>query len=93
MNGRAGGDFSGEKSGDPSGKDRQLAGILGRIARAGLTSPRALSILRAMKGMDFTGMDVVDVSPPFDHAERASTAAAIIAVEMLCLKAWARGAG
>ena len=38
-------------------------------------------------------MDVVEVSPPFDHAEMTSTAAAIIAVEMLCLKAWARGAG
>ncbi len=37
-------------------------------------------------------MDVVEVSPPFDHAELTSTAAAIIAVELLCLKAWARGA-
>jgi len=58
----------------------------------GLTSYQALAILRAMKGMDFTGMDVVEVSPPYDHAEMTSNAAAMIAVEMLCLKAWARGA-
>ena len=37
-------------------------------------------------------MDVVEVSPPYGHAEMTSNAAAMIAVEMLCLKAWARGA-
>jgi agmatinase len=58
----------------------------------GLTSFQALSIIRALKGMDFKGMDVVEVSPPYDHAEMTSNAAAMIAVEMLCLKAWARGA-
>jgi agmatinase len=45
-----------------------------------------------MRGMDFAGMDVVEVSPPFDHAELTANAAAIIAVELLCLKAFARGA-
>jgi agmatinase len=58
----------------------------------GLTSHQALSILRAMKGVDFKGMDVVEVSPPYDHAEMTTNAAAIIAVELLCLKAFARGA-
>ena len=58
----------------------------------GLTSFQALSILRALKGMDFKGMDVVEVSPPYDHAEMTSNAAAMIAAEMLCLKAWAKGA-
>ena len=58
----------------------------------GLTSYQALAILRALKGVDFTGMDVVEVSPPYDHAEMTSNAAAMIAIEMLCLKAWARGA-
>lgn len=38
------------------------------------------------------GMDVVEVSPPYDHSEVTSNAAAMIAIEMLCLKAWARGA-
>lgn len=58
----------------------------------GLTSHQALSILRAMKGMDFKGMDVVEVSPAYDHAEMTTNAAAIIAVELLCLKAFAKGA-
>lgn len=58
----------------------------------GLTSFQALQIIRALKGMDFKGMDVVEVSPPYDHAEMTTNAAAMIAVEMLCLKAWARGA-
>ncbi len=58
----------------------------------GLTSYQALSIIRAMKGLDFKGMDVVEVSPPYDHAEMTSNAAAMIAVEMLCLTAWSRGA-
>jgi agmatinase len=58
----------------------------------GLSSFQALSILRALKGVDFAGMDVVEVSPPYDHAEMTSNAAAMIAAEMLCLKAWARGA-
>ncbi len=56
----------------------------------GLTSFQALSILRALKGVDFAGMDVVEVSPPFDHSEITANAAAMIAIEMLCLKAWAR---
>lgn len=58
----------------------------------GLSSFQALSILRALKGVEFTGMDVVEVSPPYDHAEMTSNAAAMIALEMLCLKAYARGA-
>ena len=39
-----------------------------------------------MKGLDLVGMDVVEVSPPYDHAEMTSNAAAIIAAELLCLK-------
>ena len=58
----------------------------------GLSSYQALAILRALCGVDFPGMDVVEVSPPYDHAEITANAAALIAAEMLCLKAWARGA-
>jgi agmatinase len=36
-------------------------------------------------------MDVVEVSPPYDHAEMTANAAAMVALELLCLKAWARG--
>ncbi len=58
----------------------------------GFTSFQALSILRALKGLDVVGMDLVEVSPPFDHAEMTSNAAAMIAIEMFCLKAWSAGA-
>jgi agmatinase len=51
----------------------------------GLTSHQALSILRAMQGMRVVGADVVEVSPPFDHAEITALAGATVALEMLCL--------
>ena len=72
--------------------DPSTAPGTGTPVPGGLTSYQALAILRAMKGLDFKGMDVVEVSPPYDHAEMTSNAAAMIAVEMLCLKAWAQGA-
>ena len=58
----------------------------------GLSSYQALSIIRELKGADFAGMDIVEVSPPYDHAEITANAAAMIAYELLCLKAWAKGA-
>ena len=72
--------------------DPSTAPGTGTPVPGGLTSYQALSIIRALKGMDFVGMDVVEVSPPYDHAEMTSNAAAMIAAELLCLKAWARGA-
>jgi agmatinase len=72
--------------------DPSTAPGTGTPVPGGLTSHQALSIIRALKGMDFKGMDVVEVSPPYDHAEMTLNAAAMIAAEMLCLKAWARGA-
>ncbi|UXX81664.1 agmatinase [Roseovarius pelagicus] len=72
--------------------DPSTAPGTGTPVPGGLTSYQALSILRAMKGMDFAGIDVVEVSPPYDHAEMTSNAAAMVAIELLCLKAYARGA-
>ena len=53
----------------------------------GLTSHQALSILRALEGIDVVGMDVVEVAPMFDVGEITSLAAAHIAMEMLYLYA------
>ena len=53
----------------------------------GLTSHQALSILRALAGIDIVGMDVVEVAPMFDVGEITSLAAAHIAMEMLYLYA------
>ena len=37
--------------------------------------------------INFVGMDLVEVSPPFDHAEITSIAAATIAHDWLCIMA------
>ncbi len=51
----------------------------------GLASWQALAILRGLAGLDVRGMDVVEVSPPFDVAEITALAGATIALQMLCL--------
>jgi agmatinase len=53
----------------------------------GLATWQAQSILRRLKGLSFRGMDVVEVSPPYDHAEITALAAATIAWEYLSLLA------
>ena len=58
----------------------------------GLSTYQAQSILRKMTDIDYAGMDVVEVSPPFDHAEVTALAAASISLEYLCLRAWQAGA-
>ena len=58
----------------------------------GLTTHQALSIMRKMTDIDFAGMDVVEVSPPFDHAEVTALAGAAIALEYLCIRAHQAGA-
>jgi agmatinase len=72
--------------------DPSFAPGTGTPVPGGPSTYQALAIIRALKGIDFAGMDVVEVSPPYDHSEVTSNAAAMIAIEMLCLKAWARGA-
>ena len=44
----------------------------------------ALRLVRGLAGLDIVGMDVVEVSPPYDHAELTALAAASIAQELLC---------
>lgn len=58
----------------------------------GLTYHQAASIIRKLTDIDFIGMDVVEVSPPYDHAEITSLAAASLVMEYLCLRAYQRGA-
>jgi agmatinase len=53
----------------------------------GLSSGEALFILRGLGRLDFVGMDVVEVSPPYDHADITALAAATIAQHYLCLLA------
>jgi len=63
--------------------DPAFAPGTGTPVAGGLTSDRALQILRGMKGLDIRGMDVVEVAPAYDHAELTALAAATLALEML----------
>lgn len=53
----------------------------------GLFSWQALGILKRLGGLDFVGMDVVEVAPAYDVAEITALAAATIAWQYLCLLA------
>ena len=49
----------------------------------GLTSRELLQTLRALVGVQVVGADIVEVSPPYDHAEITGIAAAHVAYELL----------
>lgn len=51
----------------------------------GLTTRELQMILRGLVGLDLVGADVVEVSPPYDHAELTALAAANIVFEFLGL--------
>lgn len=67
--------------------DPAFAPGTGTPVAGGLTSDRALQIIRGMKGLDIRGMDVVEVAPAYDHAELTALAAATLALEMLYIRA------
>jgi agmatinase/guanidinopropionase len=56
----------------------------------GLTSYETQKMLRAFKIKNLVGGDVVEISPPFDHAEITSLVGVDVMFEMLCLMAKAR---
>jgi agmatinase len=51
----------------------------------GLASWQAQAILRRLRGLQFVGMDIVEVCPPYDVAEITALAGATMAWEYLCL--------
>jgi agmatinase len=53
----------------------------------GLATWQAQAILRRLAGLDFVGMDVVEVCPPYDVAEITALAAASMVWEYLALVA------
>ncbi|MGR5141254.1 agmatinase [Photobacterium sp. DNB23_23_1] len=53
----------------------------------GLTSDKALKIIRGLQGINLVGMDVVEVAPAYDHADMTALAAATIATDLLHLYA------
>lgn len=50
----------------------------------GLTTGQVFTLLEEFCGLNFVGMDCVEVSPPYDHAELASLAAAHCVWTYLC---------
>ena len=63
--------------------DPAFAPGTGTPVAGGLTSDRALKIVRGLAGLDIRGFDVVEVSPAFDHAELTCLAGATLALEFL----------
>lgn len=53
----------------------------------GLTTVECLTLLRALRGVQLMGADVVEVAPPFDPTGGTSLIAATVLYELLCLVA------
>jgi agmatinase len=59
----------------------------GTPVAGGITTDKALKIIRGLQGLNLVGADVVEVSPAYDHAEITSLAAATIGLELIYLMA------
>ena len=77
---------------DIDGLDPAYAPGTGTPVVGGLASWQALEFIRGLGGLDLIGMDVVEVSPPYDRAEITAIAAATVAHDWLCLLAEKNGA-
>lgn len=53
----------------------------------GLTTDKALKIIRALGDLNIIGYDIVEVSPAYDYGDITALAAATLAVDMLYLEA------
>ncbi len=51
----------------------------------GLTTPQALELIRALRGVNVVGCDLVEVSPPYDTSGNTALTAANLLYEMLCI--------
>ena len=67
--------------------DPSVAPGTGTPVVGGLGTLEARQILWGLEGIDFVGMDVVEVAPPYDVAEITSLAAATLALDWLALRA------
>lgn len=72
--------------------DPAFAPGTGTPVSGGLASWQALELMRGIGSLNLIGMDLVEVSPPYDHAEITAIAAASIAVEWLVQLALQAGA-
>lgn len=77
---------------DVDGLDPAFAPGTGTPVAGGLASWQALELIRGLGSLNLVGMDVVEVAPPYDHAEITALAAATVAHDWLCLLAEKKGA-
>jgi agmatinase len=63
--------------------DPAFAPGTGTPVSGGLTSREAVTMLRALGPVDLVGFDVMEVSPPYDHADITAIAAATMAMVMI----------
>lgn len=59
----------------------------------GMSSLELLEILRGLTALDIVGADVVEVAPPYDHAQLTGIAAAHVAYDLITLMAMRVAAG
>ena len=72
---------------DVDGVDPAYAPGTGTPVVGGMTSLDALQSLRKLQGLKICGANVVEISPPYDHAELTSLLGAAIVFECLSLMA------
>jgi agmatinase len=70
--------------------DPAFAPGTGTPVPGGLTAREAIALLRGLAGVNLVGMDLVEVSPPLDHADITSHLAAHLLYEGLALAALRR---
>ncbi|MFW5654247.1 MAG: agmatinase [Roseicyclus sp.] len=75
---------------DIDGLDPAFAPGTGTPVWGGLSSVEAAILLRGLAGIRLVGGDVVEVSPPFDHAGITAVAGAHVLTDLLCLWGWTR---
>jgi len=75
---------------DVDGVDPAFAPGTGTPVVGGMTSREALECVRKLRGLSICGANVVEISPPYDHAELTSLLGAALVFEFLSLMALER---
>ncbi|MGK4008299.1 agmatinase [Sorangium sp. So ce1036] len=78
---------------DVDAADPAFAPGTGTPEVGGFTSHELLRLVRALRGVEIVGADLVEVSPPYDHGDITALLAANLAFELLSLMAVRRRGG
>ncbi len=79
------GDIATYVSYDIDSLDPAFAPGTGTPEIGGLTTPQALQFIRALRGVNIVGCDLVEVSPPYDPSGNTALTGANILYELLCV--------